>query len=109
MFSGSQYRLNCGTSQPLALITAASMPHRKDQVDKSVDQQWGLPFRVILQNETPLPRIGGKADFVPKLRQRYSELIQAGAALPRGADLNTREPISTIQRILVVTFAAQVR
>jgi hypothetical protein len=53
------------------------MPHRKDQVDKSVDQQWGLPFRVILQNETPLPRIGGKADFVPKLRQRYSELIQA--------------------------------
>jgi hypothetical protein len=60
-------------------------------------------------NETPLPRIGGKADFVPKLRQGYSELIQAGAALPRGADLNTREPISTIQRILAVTFAAQVR
>jgi cell division protein ZapA (FtsZ GTPase activity inhibitor) len=40
MFSGRQYRVNCGTSQPLALVTAASMPHGKNQVDKAINQQW---------------------------------------------------------------------
>ena len=57
-----------------------------------------------LQNETPLPRIEGEADFVPKLRQGYSELIQAGASLPRGADLKTRENLDN-PRILAVTSA----
>ena len=59
-----------------------------------------------MSNETGASPVGGEADFVPKLRQGYSELIQAGAALQRGADLNTREPSRLSERILAVTFAA---